>query len=391
MALRGLALFIMMAWWYSASTSFRSGLLSSPALTQFILTISYICIALLMYGSYHYIVPDVHLEDVVGKHFPVPKAQIFSLNFVLVYCLLVQQCKVRLRFAFSFVLLAVAMMYVNWLDYALPIRMLFVTIAVMNMAISYEDELCSRSRYKANQAVDQTRCRVGHILDTLMPPLVVDEIRNLPLHSPAPSHKFRHATIAQSDLCGFTQLSSTKTPPQVVEFISELFGMFDVLTDTYEVYKVETVGDAYIAGMADQPLTVKNSPLNVILFGMAMVSKVGEWSRKRGFNVNCRVGVNHGECIGGIVGVDMQRYHLFGDLMTGLEILESTAPEGGVQVSKACKEEVERQLLEEGECKEFPGFQMRTEAQLKTSKGEIHEYGEIGGTSFIVKDMGVSK
>merc|ERR1719240_421356 len=272
------------------------------------------------------------------------------------------------------------LMYFNLLSYTVPSRMLFVPIAAMNMAISYEDEWCSRSRYKANQDVENTQRRIGNILDTLMPPLVVQELRTLPIHTTPPSHKFRHATIAQSDLCGFTMLSSTKTPPQVVDFISELFGMFDVLTDKYEVYKVETVGDAYIAGMADQPLTLKNSPINVILFGMAMVEKVREWSNKRGFNVNCRVGVNHGECIGGIVGADMQRYHLFGDLMTGLEVLESTAPEAGVQVSKACKEEIDRQIQEQGEVKDFPGFQERTDKNLKTSKGEIHEYDEIGGT-----------
>jgi len=387
------ALFIMLCWWYCARSQSNQKITSNPFPMQLLLLLSYGTVAVLIYASYQYLMPNLSVHDIKEKQIeihapsPVPASQIFSLNFVLVYCLLVQQCKVRLHYAVAFVFLAMIMMYVNLLSYTVPSRMLFVTISVMNMAICYEDEWCSRSRYKANQAVENAQRRIGHILDTLMPPLVVQELRSLPMHTTPPSHKFRHATIAQSDLCGFTMLSSTRTPPQVVEFISELFGMFDVLTDEYEVYKVETIGDAYIAGMADQPLTLKNSPINVILFGMAMVEKVSEWSRKRGFNVSCRVGVNHGECIGGIVGADMQRYHLFGDLMTGLEVLESTAPEGGVQVSKACKEEIERQLQEEGEVQGFPGFQMRTEPHLKTSKGEIHEYDEIGGTSYIVKGM----
>eukprot|EP00438_Fugacium_kawagutii_P005497 Skav227041 [mRNA] locus=scaffold72:374131:380220:+ [translate_table: standard] len=53
---------------------------------------------------------------------------------------------------------------------------------------------------------------------------------------------------------------------------------------------------------------------------------------KDGWSVSCRVGIAHGECIGGIVGTEMQRYHLFGELMSELEVLESTAPEGCVQV-----------------------------------------------------------
>lgn len=34
------------------------------------------------------------------------------------------------------------------------------------------------------------------------------------------------------------------------------------------------------------------------------------------------------------MGTEMQRYHLFGKLMTEVEVLESTAPEGRVQVSQ---------------------------------------------------------
>merc|ERR1719240_2103959 len=100
-----------------------------------------------------------------------------------------------------------------------------------------------------------------------------------------PSHTYKRVTIAQSDLCGFTKLASTRKPEEVVSFISELFGLFDELTDKYEIYKVETVGDAYIAGQADYPLTHKNKPISVILFGLDMVKSVHEWSRGMGENV----------------------------------------------------------------------------------------------------------
>lgn len=219
-----------------------------------------------------------------------------------------------------------------------------------------------------------------------MPPLVVDEMQGLPT---CPSHNYRHATIAQSDLCGFTQLASTKTPQEVVAFVSDLFGTFDALTDKHEVWKVETIGDAYIAGQAEEPLTTKNSVLSVILFGVDMVNAVKQWSRDHGFNVNCRVGVNHGECIGGVVGHGMQRYHLFGALLTRLDILESTAPEGHVQISKSCKEELDLELRDASfqgiDRGPFKGLELRTEPQLKTSKGHIHTYEEVGGTTYIVQ------
>merc|ERR1740123_132002 len=99
--------------------------------------------------------------------------------------------------------------------------------------------------------------------------------------------------------------------------------------------------------MAEAPLTAENSPINVVLFGLDMVHSVAEWAAKQKIHgITCRVGVHSGECIGGVVGSTMQRYHLFGDLLSGLEILESTAPAGQVQVSEACKVRINKQLLE---------------------------------------------
>jgi len=265
----------------------------------------------------------------------------------------------------------------------------FTIIITLHVIVAHAEEQASRLRFKLKHASELTSTRTEEILDTLMPPLVLKELQGPDLTS---SHKYRHATITQSDLCGFTKLASTVPPKRVVEFMSELFGDFDELTNIHQVYKIETIGDAYIAGVAETPLTAENSPVNVVLFGLAMVRSVAKWAKKQNIQgITCRVGVHHGECIGGVVGTRMQRYHLFGDLLVGLDILESTAPEGQVQMSEACKFEIERDLREtaaernEAKRNDVLDWQLRDVTELRTSKGEVHSFKEVGGPTYIVQ------
>lgn len=351
--------------------------------------VTWIFIAVILFISYDDLTPDDVAEVKAGEALVeiAPFSQNFSLVFVLVYTIVTRM--EGMRFAPSTIFIAIAAMLMVNADYwdienlvrSMPAKFFFGINAVLASMICYADEQTSQTQYKAKVAMEATTERVQGILSTLMPPLVLEELRSLPPGAPQPTHVYKFATICQSDLCGFTKLSATRTPREVVGFMGELFGRFDELTTTFGVYKVETVGDAYIAGTAEAPLTATNTPISVLLFSLAMIEAVHAWARNLGERVTCRVGVHYGECIGGVVGTGMQRYHLFGKLLCGMEILESTAPEGHVQISPACKAMVESQ--DDPQVAKLI-FSQREEPNMTTSKGVVHEYESVGGRTFVV-------
>jgi len=64
-------------------------------------------------------------------------------------------------------------------------------------------------------------------------------------------------------LVGFTAWSSKREPTQVFELLEALYGAFDEVAKRRGVFKIETVGDCYVAG---KPHKRWNSALH-ILFG----------------------------------------------------------------------------------------------------------------------------
>jgi len=72
-------------------------------------------------------------------------------------------------------------------------------------------------------------------------------------------------TLTQfADIVGFTAWSSLREPVQVFTLLETLYGAFDYIAKRRRVFKVETVGDCYVA-VAGLPGTCLFSALWTIL------------------------------------------------------------------------------------------------------------------------------
>ncbi|KAH9423586.1 hypothetical protein DERP_005166 [Dermatophagoides pteronyssinus] len=178
---------------------------------------------------------------------------------------------------------------------------------------------------------------------------------------------FASVTILFSDIINFTEICSKIAPMDVVNMLNETYTCFDRLTEKHDIYKVETVGDAYmIAGglPVHQEESSYNHARKVCLAARDMIHACYQIrDPSRGRHIKIRIGIHTGPVVGGIVGQKMPRYCLFGDTVNTSSRLETTSAKMKIQIS-----EVTQRLLDPNEwiIRERGTIRLKGKGMMKT-------------------------
>ncbi|XP_068032285.1 atrial natriuretic peptide receptor 2 isoform X1 [Anomalospiza imberbis] len=240
------------------------------------------------------------------------------------------------------------------------------------------DNLLSRMEQYANnleklveertQAYLEEKRKAENLLYQILPHSVAEQLKR---GETVRAEAFDSVTIYFSDIVGFTALSAESTPMQVVMLLNDLYTCFDAIIDNFDVYKVETIGDAY---MVVSGLPVRNGKLHareIVRMALALLEAVKTFKIRHRPNdqLHLRIGIHTGPVCAGVVGLKMPRYCLFGDTVNTASRMESNGQALKIHVSSATKE-----VLDEFGCFEL---ELRGDVEMK-GKGKMRTYWLLG-------------
>jgi class 3 adenylate cyclase len=81
------------------------------------------------------------------------------------------------------------------------------------------------------------------LVHQILPPKVAEAVRKGEQVQP---ESFDQVTVFFSDVVGFTNICAKVPPIKVVQMLNDLYTVMDFCTSHFPLYKVETIGDAYM-------------------------------------------------------------------------------------------------------------------------------------------------
>lgn len=187
---------------------------------------------------------------------------------------------------------------------------------------------------KIKGILEKEKDRSDNLLLNILPAETAEELKE---KGEAEAKYYESATILFTDFIGFTTISATMTPGELVKNLHECFKMFDIIITRHGLEKIKTIGDAYMAAGGlpkmnnTHPYDVANAALEIRAYMEKFKATRIEQGRPY-FEI--RIGIHTGPVVSGIVGIKKFAYDIWGDTVNVAARMESNSEAGKINISE---------------------------------------------------------
>lgn len=190
-----------------------------------------------------------------------------------------------------------------------------------------------------NTKIEKEKQRSEELLLNILPSVIADRLRNG--EQPIADH-FSQASVVFVDIVNFTTLSASNDPKGVVEMLNDIFTHIDKICARYELEKIKTIGDSYMAA-SGIPISQENHAVRAFRFAQDVLEELNNYHTPNKEKIQFRIGMNCGPVIAGVIGERKFIYDLWGDAVNTAARMESN----GVINKIHCTDQFKEALLQQ--------------------------------------------
>lgn len=211
--------------------------------------------------------------------------------------------------------------YSHWMLYDIIIAIALAFLSTVVMVISVLKALNSLSKATRENEI---------LLLNILPASIAERLKH---GEEQIADEFPRASVMFADIVGFTSMTATLGVKQMVPILNQLFEDFDNLTEQYEVEKVKTIGDNYMA-VSGVPIPSAEHAQNLADYALAILTKLTEFNTRNNTNIQMRIGMTFGPVIAGVIGHKKFIYDVWGEVVNVASRMESTSLPGKIQITE---------------------------------------------------------
>ena len=178
--------------------------------------------------------------------------------------------------------------------------------------------------------------KVDDLLANMLPKETADQLKQT---GRASTQKYDMVSILFSDIEGFTRIAEQMNPDVLVDELDKFFFKFDSLVEEFNIEKIKTIGDAYMAA-GGIPNRNRTNPVDVVMASMKIMHYMKEIKKDNENFWDLRIGIHTGPVIAGVVGQKKLSYDIWGDSVNTASRMESSGETGKINISGSTYEQV---------------------------------------------------
>jgi class 3 adenylate cyclase len=187
-----------------------------------------------------------------------------------------------------------------------------------------------RARVLGDLRAEQERS--DRLLFNMLPPTIADRLKTGPNTI---ADRFEQVTVLFADIVGFTVLTRTTQPDEMVSMLNEIFTTFDALAERHGLEKIKTIGDGYHA-VAGIPAPRADHARAAAEMALDMQAALATLREQCGWPLHLRVGMDSGgPVIAGVIGTRKYVYDVWGDTVNAAARMESHGIADGIHLTES--------------------------------------------------------